>query len=81
MDKFLERNTNYQRPLNRKHLNGITSMKEITKKTPDPGGLTGEFYQTSKKEIVTIVHNSSRELKRMNTSPIHSSALQKTVKE
>lgn len=54
-------------------------MKEITKKTPDPGGLTGEFYQTSKKEIVTIVHNSSRELKRMNTSQIHSSALQKTL--
>ena len=65
MDRFLERLK--QPKLTQEetdNLNNPRVTEEIgfviknfpTKKTPDPGGFTGEFYQTFKWEIKPIVH-------------------------
>lgn len=73
MDKFLE-TCNFSR-LNLtdiKSLNRTIMSKEIefiiknflTKKVPEPGGFTDEFYQILKEELMSILLNSSKKLKK-----------------
>ena len=73
MDKFLEM-YNFPR-LNQEELENInrpitsseikTVMKNLpTNKSPGPDGFTGEFYQTFREELTTILSNSSKNLQR-----------------
>ena len=81
MDKFLER-YNFPR-LNQEELENIdrpiksneieTVIKNLpTNKSQGPDGFTGEFYQTFREELTSILLNSSKKLQREKHSQIHS---------
>ena len=66
MDKVLETyNLPKLNPEERENLNRLITSKEIesvikkipTKKSPGPEGFTGEFYKTSKEELIRIFLN------------------------
>ena len=81
MDKFLEM---YNFPkLNQEEIENLnrpitsidieTIIKNLsTNKSPGPDGFTCEFYQKFREELIPILLNSSRKLKRKVNSQTHS---------
>jgi hypothetical protein len=78
MDKFLDR---YQVPkLNQDQVNDLNSLitpKEIEavinslpiKKSPGPDGISAEFYQTFKEDIITVLHKQFHKIEAEGTLP------------
>ena len=81
MDEFLEK---YNFPkLNQKHTENLnrpitsTEIKTVIRnlpanKSPEPDGLTGEFYQKFREELQLFYSNSSRKLQRKVNCQTHS---------
>ena len=81
MDKFLEKYNfpklsqeeieDLIRPITSKELETIIRNLPANK-SPEPDGLTGEFYQKFREELQLFYSNSSRKLQRMVNCQTHS---------